>query len=447
MTPTSQLILLKLVHDRRYLSEVAAHLKSEYFEESWQRKAAAAILDLWRDSSIAATPDSIRVDAASSKSNFTKDEVAALESMLQNAPPVVEHDWLMQTTEQWCRDRAIYNALMESVEIINDGERGNRALIPNKLATAISVSFDTRVGHDYTTEPLERFRAYTAETKRLPYDIEIFNHITGGGMAAGEISIVMASTGVGKSMFMCHCAAAHLSMGYNVLYITLELSEYLVGKRIDANLLATPLDTLKTLSEREFMRLFQQRVNPVSGKLIIRSFPTSGASVIQFNSLIDSLKQRGFIPDVIYVDYLNICSSTRAKPGREQASTYLAAKYVAEELRAMAMERNVPVFTAVQSNRAGFRNSDVEVTEVGESWGIPQTADFMFALISLPELARNGHVMAKILKIRDGDDTKYSNKFLLGVDKSRATFFELDETINMSAGTQHDLSVIDALTH
>ena len=335
-------------------------------------------------------------------------------------------EWLLDATEKFCQEKAVYNAIMDSIQIL-DGKDTNRSKgsIPSLLSDALGVSFDANIGHDYVDNFAERFDFYHRVEKRIPFDLEYFNKITKGGLPQKTLNIALAGTGVGKSMFMCHMSAAALLQNYNVLYITLEMAEERIAERIDANLLNVTLDDLMMMPKDMFEKRMGKLKEKVKGKLIIKEYPTASANASHFRALLNDLEmKKNFKPDIILIDYLNICSSARIKAGAN-VNSFTYVKAIAEELRGLAMERKVPIMSATQTTRSGFSNSDPGLEDTSESFGLPATADFMFALISNEELEQLGQIMVKQLKNRYGDINKYK-RFTVGVDRSKMKFFDLE---------------------
>jgi archaellum biogenesis ATPase FlaH len=337
-------------------------------------------------------------------------------------------DWLIDQTEKWCQDRAIYLAIMESISIIDGSHKElTKNALPDLLSKALSVSFDTNIGHDYINDADARFDYYHLTEEKIPFDIDLLNKITKGGLPKKTINIFLAGTGVGKSLFMCHHAAACLSMNKNVLYITLEMAEEKIAERIDANLMNIPIDQLENVPKHTFTDKIHKIVEKGIGKLIIKEYPTGAAHVGHFRALLNELKmKKNFAPDIIMIDYLNICSSSRMKGLGGSVNTYSLIKSIAEEIRGLAVEFNVPIVSATQTTRSGFSNTDVELTDTSESFGLPATADFMAALISTEELEGLGQLMIKQLKNRYNDPT-YKKRFLVGIDRSRMKLFDVEE--------------------
>ena len=353
----------------------------------------------------------------------------------------VNGQWLLDTTEKWCQDRAVYIAIMESISII-DGkhESLSKNALPDILSKALAVTFDTNIGHDYIENVEERFDFYHAQEERIPFDLDYFNQITKGGLPRKTLNIALAGTGVGKSLFMCHVAANAMTQGRNVLYITMEMAEERIAERIDANLLNVPIDQLENLTRD----MLKTKVNNIAmkgnGKLIIKEYPTGQANTSHFRALLNELKlKRNFVPEIIFVDYLNICGSARMKAMGGSINSYTYIKAIAEEMRGLAVEFNVPIVSATQTTRAGFSSSDPGLEDTSESFGLPATADLMFALISTDELAAAGQIMVKQLKNRYNDPGKYQ-RFVIGVDKSR---MKLKDVVNATANLINDAPVFD----
>jgi archaellum biogenesis ATPase FlaH len=353
----------------------------------------------------------------------------------------VDGQWLLDTTEKWCQDRAVYIAIMESISII-DGkhESLSKNALPDILSKALAVSFDTNIGHDYIENVEERFDFYHAQEERIPFDLDYFNQITKGGLPRKTLNIALAGTGVGKSLFMCHVAANAMTQGRNVLYITLEMAEERIAERIDANLLNVPIDQLENLSKD----MLKTKVNNIkmkgNGKLIIKEYPTGQANTSHFRALLNELKlKRDFTPEIIFVDYLNICGSARMKAMGGSINSYTYIKAIAEEMRGLAVEFNVPIVSATQTTRAGFSSSDPGLEDTSESFGLPATADLMFALISTDELQAAGQIMVKQLKNRYNDPGKYQ-RFVIGVDRSR---MKLTDVVNATANLINDAPVFE----
>ena len=339
----------------------------------------------------------------------------------------VDDKWLIDTTEKWCQDRAVYNAIMESISII-DGKHQSltKNALPDILTKALAVSFDTNIGHDYIENVEQRYDFYHEQEERIPFDLEYFNKITKGGLPNKTLNIALAGTGVGKSLFMCHVAAAALTQGRNVLYITLEMSEERIAERIDANLLDVPIDQLENLSKDMLMNKVSTIAARTEGKLIIKEYPTGQAHASHFRALLNELKlKKNFVPDMIFIDYLNICASSRMKGMGGAINSYTYIKAIAEELRGLAVEFDVPIVSATQTTRSGYSSSDPGLEDTSESFGLPATADLMFALVSSEELEALGQIMVKQLKNRY-NDPNHKKRFAVGIDRSRMRLFDID---------------------
>lgn len=340
----------------------------------------------------------------------------------------VDETWLYNRTEKWCQDRALFNAVMESITII-DGkhQKLTKDALPDLLTKALSVTFDTNIGHDYLENVDERYAFYHAQEEKTPFDIDLFNQITKGGLSNKSLNIALAGTGVGKSLFMCHVAASALNLGKNVLYITLEMSEERIAERIDANLLDVPIDQIEHMSKDMFSDAVNRLKTKTNGKLIVKEYPTGSANANHIRALLNELKlKKGFIPDIIMVDYLNICASARMKMGGS-VNSYAYIKAIAEELRGLAVEFDLPIVSATQTTRTGFNSSDPGLEDTSESFGLPATADLMFALVSTEELEAQGQLMVKQLKNRYNDPNS-NKRFLIGIDRSKMRLYDVDDT-------------------
>ena len=338
----------------------------------------------------------------------------------------VNRDWLVDETEKFCKDKALYLGVMESIQII-DGKKQDMSTdaLPSILSEALSVGFDTNIGHDFIEDAEKRYDFYHRLEEKVEFDLDMFNKITEGGLSNKTLNIALAGTGVGKSLFMCHMASAAISKGKNVLYITLEMSEERIAERIDANLMNIPIQELGDLSKAMYDDRIKKINDKIEGRLIVKEYPTASAHSGHFKALINELKlKRSFFPDIIFIDYLNICSSSRFRAG-SSANSYTIIKSIAEELRGLAVEQDVPIVSATQTTRGGYDNSDVSLTDTSESFGLPATADLMFAIISTEELEQMGQFMIKQLKNRYADPTR-NKRFMIGVDRARMKLFDLD---------------------
>jgi replicative DNA helicase len=408
------------------MRKVIPFLKRDYFTETLDSKVYDYISKFIEEYNSTPNIDALIIAAQNDKSlsDDQYKEVIELVQTLENSE--VNKEWLEKETEKFCKDKAIYNAILSSISII-DGR--NKSLstdgIPQLLQDALSVSFDKRVGHDYIENAEERYDFYHRVETRIPFDLDLFNKITNGGMPNKTLNVVLAGTGVGKSLFMCHVAASVLNQGKNVLYITMEMAEERIAERIDANLMNITLDQLKDLPKSIFNNRIEKLKDKLNGKLIIKEYPTAGAHVGHFNALLNELQlKKQFKPDIIIVDYLNICASARFKAGAN-INSYTLIKAIAEELRGMAVENNVPILSATQTTRSGYGNTDVELTDTSESFGLPATVDFMFALISTEDMEQLNQLMVKQLKNRYNDPT-VNKRFVIGVDRAKMKLYDVE---------------------
>ena len=360
-------------------------------------------------------------------------------------PKEEDSEWLLNTTEKWCQDRAVYNAIMESIQII-DGKHQQltKNAIPDVLQKALAVCFDTNVGHDYLENVEERYDFYHEQEERIPFDLEYFNEITKGGLPNKTLNIALAGTGVGKSLFMCHSAANCLSQGRNVLYITMEMAEERIAERIDANLLNVPIDQLDHLSKPMFLDRVSAIRDKTDGKLIIKEYPTGQAHTGHFRALLNELRlKKSFRPDIVFIDYLNICASSRMKSMGGAINSYTYIKSIAEEVRGLAVEFDVPILSATQTTRSGYTNSDPGLEDTSESFGLPATADLMFALVTSEELESLNQIMVKQLKNRY-NDPNHNKRFVIGVDRSKMKLYDVEQSEqNLTDDTADDGPVFD----
>ena len=441
-------ILRNLLHDEEYTRRVIPFLKKEYFEGP-HRAMFDSIVEFVNKYNKLPTSEALAIELSRVDSLSENDaaEASGLLTEISDSSDV-DSQWLDDQTEKWCQDRAIYLAIMESINII-DGRHKllTKNALPDLLKDALSVSFDTSVGHDYINNADERYEFYHRLEERIPFDLDYMNKITKNGLPRKSLTVVLASTGVGKSMFMCHHAASTLTLGKNVLYITLEMAEERIAERIDANLMNVPIDQIENLSYKQYTSKIESIAKRSIGKLIIKEYPTGSAHAGHFRALLEELKlKKDFAPDIIFIDYLNIAASARMRGLGGSVNTYSLIKSVAEEIRGLAIEHNVPIVTATQSNRDGFGNSDVDLNNTSESFGVPATADLMFALIGNEELDNLGQVMVKQLKNRYSDPTQ-NKRFVIGVDKSRMKFYDVEDNaqtlISSTNHKQPDIPVFD----
>jgi replicative DNA helicase len=422
------LILRNLLYNEKYVRKVIPFIKSEYFEDQNQKIIFEEMLKFVQEYNQPATKEvlCIEVENRQDINETSFKEITQIISYLDDEPS--EFNWLVDTTEKWCRDRAIYLALMESIHIADgNNEKKNRDAIPSILSDALAVSFDTHIGHDYLLDYEARYESYHRKEEKIEFDLEYFNKITKGGLPNKTLNIALAGTGVGKSLFMCHVAASVLLQGRNVLYITLEMAEERIAERIDANLLNIPIQQLNELPKSMFENKVTNLAKKTQGTLIIKEYPTASAHSGHFKSLLNELAlKKSFRPDIIFIDYLNICASSRYR-GNSNINSYTFIKAIAEELRGLAVEFNVPICSATQTTRSGYGSSDVELTDTSESFGLPATADLMFALISTEELEEMGQILVKQLKNRYNDPT-INKRFVIGIDRAKMRLYDVEQS-------------------
>jgi replicative DNA helicase len=448
-----QKILKHLILDEEYTRKTLPFIKGEYFQESSEKLLFSEIESYVNKYNTMPTQEALAIEI-DKRVNLTDDQhkkTIALVKEITIDPEVSDTKWLIDATENFCQEKAIYNGIMQSIQILDDKnknstEKLDKGSIPKILADALSVSFDNHIGHDFIDDAETRYDFYHKVERRIPFDLDYLNRITKGGLAEKSLNIVLAGTGVGKSLFMCHCAAANLTMGKNVLYITMEMAEERIAERIDANLMNVELDRLIGMPKDVYLKKVETLREKTKGKLIIKEYPTASANVNHFNHLLNELKlKRQFIPDIIYIDYLNICSSARMKMG-SSINSYTYIKAIAEELRGLAVEHKLPIVSATQTTRSGYTNSDVGLEDTSESFGLPATADLMFALISTEELAELNQIMVKQLKNRYSDPTT-NKRFVIGVDRAKMKLYDAEESaqtnISDSGQIEDDKPVFD----
>ena len=424
-----KVILKSLLKNEGYARRTLPFLKEEYFTDEIEKHLFKSVRDFMLTYNMAPTRDALEIEIDTLP--LREETFKAIKSAIKEIEADIEtpnQDWLVKNTEKFCQEKAVYNAIMQSIDIMQNKTNQNaKGSIPQLLSDALSVSFDPNIGHDYLEQSDDRFDYYHRVQERIPFDLDFFNKITKGGLPKKTLNIALAGTGVGKSLFMCHVAAACLSMGRNVLYITLELAEEEVAKRIDANLLNLSFDALMQLPKDDYQRKVNNIRTKTNGKLIVKEYPTAGASTIHFKALLNELNlKKSFRPDIIFVDYLNICSSARIKPGGG-VNSYTYVKAIAEELRGLAVETEVPIVSATQTTRSGFVSSDVGLEDTSESFGLPATAYFMFALISTEELQQLDQIMIKQLKNRYNDPT-LNKRFVIGIDRSKMKLYDVESS-------------------
>ena len=421
------LVLKSLLHNEEYLRKTIPFLKSEYFQDNNQTIVFEEILSFVNEYNQVPTKEVLNIEVQKRKDiNETSfKEVTHLIECLDDSPS--EYEWLINTTEKWCKDRAIYLALLDSIAIADGGKEDQTPdAIPSILSDALAVSFDNHIGHDYLEDYEKRYESYHRREDKIPFDLEYFDKITKGGIPNKTLNIALAGTGVGKSLFMCHHASSVLLQGKNVLYITLEMAEEKIAERIDANLLNVNIQEITDLPKSMFENKVTDLAKKTQGTLIIKEYPTASAHSGHFKSLLNELAlKKSFRPDIIFIDYLNICASSRYR-GNSTVNSYSYIKAIAEELRGLAVEANVPIFSATQTTRSGYGSSDVELTDTSESFGLPATADLMFALISTEELESLGQILVKQLKNRY-NDAATNKRFVVGIDRAKMRLYDCEQ--------------------
>jgi replicative DNA helicase len=428
-----QTILKNLLKNEEYARKILPFVKDEYFTVEEDRVLFHEIKDFIVKYNNIPTVDALLIEV-DSIAHLKEDQVKQIVNTVKELHKDdidTNMDWLVDSTEKFCQEKAIYHAIMKSIDIMNNKDSTNtKGAIPQLLTDALGVSFDPNVGHDYLEQYEDRYDYYHRVLEKIPFDLDFFNKITKNGLPKKTLNIALAGTGVGKSLFMCHVAASCLSMGKSVLYITLELAEEEVAKRIDANLMNITFDDLMNLPKEMYQKKAENIKNKTTGKLIVKEYPTAGAGSIHFKSLLNELNlKKSFRPDIIFIDYLNICMSSRIKPGAS-VNSYTYVKAIAEELRGLAVEYDVPVVSATQTTRSGFVSSDIGLEDTSESFGLPATADFMFALISTEELQELGQLMVKQLKNRYNDPT-VNKRFVVGIDRAKMKLYDVENTAQM----------------
>ena len=444
-------ILKNLIHNEDFARKTLPFLKEEYFSDSSERNVYKRISEFMMKYNNRPTREVIGIDIESS-SNLSEEDHRRSMELVRNLiePEPSNPEWLLETTENFCQERAVYNAVMDSISIL-DGKDTNRTKnsIPSILSDALAVSFDSHIGHDFIEDYEQRFDYYHRKEEKLAFDLDLMNKITRGGLSRKSLNIILAGTGVGKTLAMCHMTAANLAMGKNVLYITMEMAEEKIAERIDANLLNVASEDLAALPKDMYEKKIAKLKGKTTGKLIIKEYPTASAHVGHIRHLINELNlKRNFVPDIIYIDYLNICMSSRIKTG-SNVNSYTYIKAIAEELRGLAVEKNVPIVSATQTTRSGYTSSDPGLEDTSESFGLPATADFMIALVRTEELDERGQVMIKQLKNRYSDPAEHK-RFVVGIDRAKMRLFDAedsaqDELIDDSRGgkTKRSDSVMD----
>jgi len=422
-------ILSSLIHNEEYARKVVPFIKDEYFGDNDTKVLFQEIRKYIDQYNGLPTKEALQI-SINERDDLNEERYKNISESIDDMgyDNDTELDWLLDKTEKFCQDKAVYNAVRKSILVLDGKDKEyDKGAIPQLLSDALGVAFDTNIGHDFVENADERFDFYHTKEDKIPFDLDYMNKITKGGVSRKSLSIALAGTGVGKTLFMTHCAAANLMEGLNVLYITMEMAEERIVERIDANLLDLTLDDLRYLTRDVYHSRMSNIRKRTNGKLIVKEYPTASAGSNHFRFLLNELKlKKNFIPDIIYIDYLNICMSSRMKQGAN-VNSYTYIKAIAEELRGLAVEFNVPVFSATQTTRSGYSNSDMDLTDTSESFGLPATADFMFGLISSEELENLGQIMVKQLKNRWGDIAN-PKRFVVGIDRSRMKLFNVEES-------------------
>jgi hypothetical protein len=422
-------ILSGLVFNEDFARKVTPFLKPDYFDQQSEKTVFNEIVSYIDKYNGLPTREALRI-AISEKENLNEEQYKQVNLVVDGLAydEKTDVDWLVDKTEKFCQDKAIYNAVRESILVL-DGQHKqlDKGSIPELLSKALGVSFDSSIGHDFIENSDERYDFYHTKEDKVAFDLELFNKITKGGLSRKSLSVALAGTGVGKTLFMTHCAAANMMAGLNVLYITMEMAEERIAERIDANLLDLTIDELREVPKNVYVKRLDRVKAKTTGKLIVKEYPTASAGSAHFRHLLNELRlKKNFTPDVVYIDYLNICTSSRMKMGGS-VNSYTLIKAIAEELRGLAVEFNVPIMSATQTTRSGYSNSDMGLEDTSESFGLPATADFMFGLISTEELESLGQLMVKQLKNRWGD-TNYLKRFVVGIDRSKMRLFDAEES-------------------
>ena len=433
-------ILVNLVRNEKYVRKVLPFIKAEYFSDGDHKYAFEQIKDYIEKYNNPPTVEAMSV----AFDRATEEQRTLLKTVFEYEQEPQELQWLVDETEKFCKDKAVFNAVLEGIQIIDGKSRDKTPdALPEMLTEALQVGFDTNVGHDFIEDADKRFDFYNRLEEKVPFDLELFNKITEGGLSNKTLNIALAGTGVGKSLFMCHMASSCIANGKNVLYITLEMAEERIAERIDANLMNIPIMELSDMSKPMFQDRIQVLKEKYEGRLIVKEYPTASAHAGHFKALLNELKlKRNFHPDIIFIDYLNICTSSRFRPG-SSANSYTIIKSIAEELRGLAVEQDVPIFSATQTTRGGYNSSDVDLTDTSESFGLPATADLMFAIISTEELEQLGQLMIKQLKNRYADPTR-NKRFMIGVDRARMKLYDLEDSAQQAITDSNiDVPVFD----
>ncbi len=428
MNEVESLVIKNLMLDEEYVRKALPFIKSEYFAESSGKHLFTIINKYFTEYDALPTKEALQIEVGQITGISDDQHKDIIKRIADIDEERSDYEWILDTTEKWCKERALYLALMSSIKIAegNDEQRATGA-IPTILSDALAVSFDNHIGHDYLEDYEERYNFYHQKEEKIPFDLEFFNKITKGGLPNKTLNVALAGTGVGKSLFMCHSASSVLLQGKNVLYITLEMAEEKIAERIDSNLLECDIQNITELPKMMFENKVRRIAQKTQGKLVIKEYPTASAHVGHFRALLNDLAlKKSFRPDIIYIDYLNICASSRySKLGNVNSYSYIKA--IAEELRGLAVETNVPIVSATQTTRSGYGSSDVDLTDTSESFGLPATADLMFALISTEELEEINQIMVKQLKNRYNDPT-VNKRFVVGIDRAKMKLYDVEQS-------------------
>lgn len=438
-------VLSHLVFNETYCRKVLPFLKEEYFSNSADKIVFSIIDSYVNKYNNLPTKEVIKIEL-DKKENISQQNYIDAQKTIDNLEcENSDLSWLVNTTEKFCQEKALYNAIMESISIIDGKSKKEKGFLPELLSNALAVGFDTNIGHSFLDDFEERYEFYHRLEEKIPFDLEYFNKITNGGLPNKSLNIIVASTGVGKSLAMCHMAAANMMMGKNVLYITLEMSETRIAERIDANLMGVSIQDLAIMPKDVFDKKIDRIKRSTQGKLVVKEYPTAAGSASHFRHLINELKiKKNFSPDIIYIDYINICASSRIKMGNA-VNTYMIVKAIAEEVRGLAIEFDVPIVTATQVNRGGMNSTDIDLTDTSESIGLPQTADLMIALISSEELEERNQILVKQLKNRYNDPAS-NRKFIIGIDRAKMKLYNVEESAQdfTTKTKQHDKPIFDS---
>jgi len=442
MERLENIILRSLLYNEEYARKTLPFFKDEYFTQFSDKVVFQEIRNYFNKYSNPPTKEAVIIELGE-RNDLTDENFQSTTELLIEAEIAHEKNekedlpWLLERSEKFCQNKALYNAITDSIGIFDETKESDysKEAIPTILSDALAVSFDRNIGHDFLENAEERFEFYRKKEEKMPFDLEYFNKITSGGLPRKSLSICLAGTGAGKSLFMCHVAANCLTENRNVLYITLEMAEERIAERIDANLLNVTMGGLKDISKEHYNKKIDKLKNKTSGRLIIKEYPTASASVSNFKVLLNELKiKKGFVPDILFIDYLNICTSSRYK-NNISAGSYFVVKAIAEEVRGLAVEWNIPVVTATQTNRAGFLSTDIDLSDTSESFGITAAADFMFALISTEELEEHNQIKVKQLKNRYNDPVKNRN-FVIGIDRAKMRLYDVEEEAQAELNTE-----------